>query len=479
MATVATAFREPASVGLKRESNSPVADGEQRTENRETTQAQSVESTTSQSAPTRIGLLDFPPGVSPSPLPTIDQTPNRFLQNCTKLDLEPNPFEVSFLAQQNGAPIPEPPSGVGFASSPNPILPPLVPSPRFNGPLLTPISAALASLGAPITTGPNANISAPAEANGGGPHIPPASETYTSASTNSVVLGPHAPYSYPGADGSAIPMGPVHTGTAVAPSEAAFAPPSGAAPAMPVYPSHNEIPPAAQGMYGPSPFRHAAYANGIDPMLSMQYPPHSPQAAAATLLDMRRDQDRSRQRPAGHDRSSWAPMPSQEREVPPSVPRKRSVEEEEGEMPGSAKRTSPPSKARRRSNASNVAKSVPPEDSPEQFDDMKSDKKVEDMDPEEKRRTFLERNRQAALKCRQKKKQWLQSLQAKVDFLTTDNENLQNQATQLREEILNLKTLLLAHRDCPIAKQNGLNLAAIEATLPISSIQSYSAHRLY
>ncbi|TPX68567.1 hypothetical protein SpCBS45565_g03083 [Spizellomyces sp. 'palustris'] len=412
MATVATAFREPASVGLKRESNSP--DGEQRTENRETTQAQSAESATSQPAPTRIGLLDFPPGVSPSPLPTIDQTPNRFLQNCTKLDLEPNPFEVSFLAQQNGAPIPEPPSGIGFASSPNPILPPLVPSPRFNGsyereifpfgkpgstgftpgPLLTPISAALASLGAPITTGPSANISAPAEANGGGPHIPPASDTYTSASTNSVVLGPQAPYNYPGADGPGIPMGPVHTGTAVAPSGAAFAPPSGAAPAISVYPSHNEIPPAAQGMYGPSPFRHAAYANRIDPMLSMQYPPHSPQAAAATLLDMRRDQDHLRQRPGGHDRSSWALM-AQEREAPPSMARKRSVEEEDGEMAGSAKKTSPPSKARRRSNASNVAKSVPPEDLSDQFDDtMKGDKKIEDMDPEEKRRTFLERNRQ-------------------------------------------------------------------------------------
>ena len=96
----------------------------------------------------------------------------------------------------------------------------------------------------------------------------------------------------------------------------------------------------------------------------------------------------------------------------------------------------------------------------------------------------------AALKCRQKKKQWLQSLQQKVEFLSTDNENLQNQATQLREEILNLKTLLLAHKDCkfftlfdtnrsdtefirlllgPVANANGLNLGAIEATLPFPS----------
>lgn len=62
----------------------------------------------------------------------------------------------------------------------------------------------------------------------------------------------------------------------------------------------------------------------------------------------------------------------------------------------------------------------------------------------------------AALKCRQRKKQWLANLQAKVEFLTNDNENLQNQAQSLREEIINLKTLLLAHKDCPIAQANGV-----------------------
>ncbi|CAG8625782.1 13954_t:CDS:2, partial [Acaulospora colombiana] len=79
-----------------------------------------------------------------------------------------------------------------------------------------------------------------------------------------------------------------------------------------------------------------------------------------------------------------------------------------------------------------------------------------EMTEEEKRKNFLERNRQAALKCRQRKKQWLANLQSKVEFLTNDNENLQNQAQSLREEIINLKTLLLAHKDCPIAQANGV-----------------------
>ncbi|KAF9439083.1 hypothetical protein BGZ76_000045 [Entomortierella beljakovae] len=80
----------------------------------------------------------------------------------------------------------------------------------------------------------------------------------------------------------------------------------------------------------------------------------------------------------------------------------------------------------------------------------------EKMDEEEKRKNFLERNRQAALKCRQRKKQWLANLQQKVEYLTTDNEHLQNQTAVLRDEIIHLKALLLAHKDCPVAQANGV-----------------------
>ncbi|KJR83232.1 activating transcription factor, other eukaryote [Sporothrix schenckii 1099-18] len=79
------------------------------------------------------------------------------------------------------------------------------------------------------------------------------------------------------------------------------------------------------------------------------------------------------------------------------------------------------------------------------------------MTEEEKRKNFLERNRVAALKCRQRKKQWLQNLQTKVELYSTENENLSSQINQLREEIVNLKTLLLAHKDCPITQQQGLH----------------------
>ncbi|MCO5591467.1 hypothetical protein L7F22_045450 [Adiantum nelumboides] len=64
-------------------------------------------------------------------------------------------------------------------------------------------------------------------------------------------------------------------------------------------------------------------------------------------------------------------------------------------------------------------------------------------DDEEKRKNFLERNRQAALKCRQRKKAWLASLQAKVEYLQSDNENLQGTVGALRNEVMYLKSQLM------------------------------------
>lgn len=79
------------------------------------------------------------------------------------------------------------------------------------------------------------------------------------------------------------------------------------------------------------------------------------------------------------------------------------------------------------------------------------------MTDEEKRKNFLERNRVAALKCRQRKKQWLANLQSKVELFSTENDALSATVTQLREEIVNLKTLLLAHKDCPVSHAQGLS----------------------
>lgn len=87
-------------------------------------------------------------------------------------------------------------------------------------------------------------------------------------------------------------------------------------------------------------------------------------------------------------------------------------------------------------------------------------------DEEAKRQLHLIRNRQgrfgihgefhaltlflllAASKCRQKKKEWIAHLQETVAAVSSENHRLQQQVLLLREEILHLKTLLLACRAC-------------------------------
>ncbi|KAJ6779443.1 hypothetical protein PWT90_05422 [Aphanocladium album] len=116
----------------------------------------------------------------------------------------------------------------------------------------------------------------------------------------------------------------------------------------------------------------------------------------------------------------------------------------------------PPAKAPPAKKPKSIA--APPSEPSEPSDDE------DDGDPanrskmtdEEKRKNFLERNRVAALKCRQRKKQWLANLQAKVEMFSSENDALTAQITQLREEVVNLKTLLLAHKDCPVTQQQGL-----------------------
>lgn len=120
------------------------------------------------------------------------------------------------------------------------------------------------------------------------------------------------------------------------------------------------------------------------------------------------------------------------------------------------------------SRKKSIAPSLGDEDEDMQSDDdnMKTEEMGgKKMTDEEKRKNFLERNRVAALKCRQRKKQWLANLQAKVELFSTENDALSATVTQLREEIVNLKTLLLAHKDCPVSQAQGLHGAAMNSFL--------------
>jgi ATF/CREB family transcription factor len=50
-------------------------------------------------------------------------------------------------------------------------------------------------------------------------------------------------------------------------------------------------------------------------------------------------------------------------------------------------------------------------------------------------------------------------------MFSTENDALTQQITQLREEVVNLKTLLLAHKDCPVTQQQGLHGAFMQQAM--------------
>ncbi|KAI7870934.1 hypothetical protein BDF14DRAFT_1687895, partial [Spinellus fusiger] len=66
----------------------------------------------------------------------------------------------------------------------------------------------------------------------------------------------------------------------------------------------------------------------------------------------------------------------------------------------------------------------------------------------EQRKKFLERNRVAAYKCRQKKKKWMKNLETHAEYTANQNKELQMMVAQLREESMFLRNQLLTHGHC-------------------------------
>ncbi|KAI7901861.1 uncharacterized protein BX663DRAFT_91004 [Cokeromyces recurvatus] len=68
-------------------------------------------------------------------------------------------------------------------------------------------------------------------------------------------------------------------------------------------------------------------------------------------------------------------------------------------------------------------------------------------DEEELRQKSLERNRLAAYKCRQRKKEWIEELAHKAERMTKENENLKQLLFQLKEEAVYIKSQLIMHKE--------------------------------
>ena len=94
----------------------------------------------------------------------------------------------------------------------------------------------------------------------------------------------------------------------------------------------------------------------------------------------------------------------------------------------------------------------------------------DDCSPEEKRQRFLERNRAAASRCRQKRKQWVNQLESKSHDLMTTNNMLVNEINALRREVAQLKALLMAHKDCPVTVQQKQLLNDVTPTSYVAAV---------
>ncbi|XP_076284676.1 activating transcription factor-2 isoform X1 [Lasioglossum baleicum] len=83
-----------------------------------------------------------------------------------------------------------------------------------------------------------------------------------------------------------------------------------------------------------------------------------------------------------------------------------------------------------------------------------SKKENQDKQPldQVKKKEILERNRASSMRARAKRKAWIQQLERTVSNVNETNVALQMEIKVLRAEVAKLKTILLAHKDCPVTK---------------------------
>ena len=106
-----------------------------------------------------------------------------------------------------------------------------------------------------------------------------------------------------------------------------------------------------------------------------------------------------------------------------------------------------PDKGKRKRNQDSTNQSSPKR--PRKYAARRSNNNNDLTKPEDvKRSKFLERNRVAASKCRQKKKEWTQNLENRARELQKDNNQIRMVVDSCREEVLFLKAELLKHSQC-------------------------------
>lgn len=71
-------------------------------------------------------------------------------------------------------------------------------------------------------------------------------------------------------------------------------------------------------------------------------------------------------------------------------------------------------------------------------------------EPKDRKSRCLERNREAAMRCRTRRKVFVGALQEKAEELQMYNQQLQSKVDKLSREVNLFKSALLSHKDCPV-----------------------------
>lgn len=108
---------------------------------------------------------------------------------------------------------------------------------------------------------------------------------------------------------------------------------------------------------------------------------------------------------------------------------------------------------------------------PTSYDELSPDKPEWPNDGDAIRRDrFLARNRQAATRCRMKKKEWQSNLQARAESMNTQKQALEAEAFNLRNELVYLKNICLRHTDCKCHELRSYLQQAVSHQRPVARL---------
>ncbi|KAG5665420.1 hypothetical protein KAF25_009545 [Fusarium avenaceum] len=136
--------------------------------------------------------------------------------------------------------------------------------------------------------------------------------------------------------------------------------------------------------------------------------------------------------------SSKSSIPSVDSHDPDAKPRRSSRDTKTQRQPATVKPVAKPSRRQR----------VSKEPSLKEEDDEEEDDDDPGEEGSDKRNRFLKRNRIAASKCRQKKKEWVSNLEDTRYSLEHENNNLHKQYNGLVDELSTIKNQLMEHASC-------------------------------